>query len=989
MLLADPGVFAAFQCAGKRFGKGAPRLLATLGWVLAVWLGLGSAMFAGSPRFVGAPNAGNPGVPLVWQTTQLSYFTDIGDLSTSVSHAQADKMVAAAAAVWNVPTSSLTLAQGGTLSEHVSSANMTIGNGGVLFPADVQPSNEAQIPVAIVYDTDGSVTDLLLGKGASTPGPLGCSQTNSVVGDVDDFGQHDALHHATLVLNGRCVTSAAEPLMQMQYRLARAFGRILGLSWSQTNDNIFTVKSPPTAQQMAFWPLMHPVDVLCGYYTYQCMTDPFTLRVDDLSSLARLYPVPTGNVPSGKRASSDDAAWVLMTHAFPTGQGMEWANVTVHRVHYGITETWETVSGVTGGLYQQAWLNPVTRTQAVNIGSTDSYVEGRVEMRRVPLDGISDLVFTSEPINPLYNAEYAVGSYVHYPVAPSGSSQTWVDGSATPNGDSATFLNPITPSDATASCAPGTDGTEASPAALDPTGWQNGVLCGYEHSSWWGMTIAANHSWTFEVQATDEKGHDTSVKAWPIIGVWQSTDPLGGVPTVAKSDAPLNSIVLGMTQVHGYAKTADRTLRMAVADQYGADRPDFTYTARLLYAASVSPNVIGMGGGTITITGTGFRQGNQVNVNGVGAQIVSCTANQIVATAPSYTAANAHLGRAVTVTVVDPSTLGSTAINSALMYTNSADLLQKISAPTAMLTGSTAASPFAVRVLASDGVTPVAGATVQFSVVSGSATLGLCGTGVASCWGTTDSSGQVSTSVISLAAGTITLSAKEVSGGASLQVVIADADPVRSVGLSDTARWSAAGAPGTWSLQLKAVENGLAAVSVPVFWTTSPGLVIGPVTQATDGGGGAMVSVRANLLASGSTSTVTGCVWTTVCATWTVYGVDPAQWQVLATAGAGQSVLQGTRLDAVSFQVTDGQGHSVQNAPVTLYQRALAWEGSCTSGDCPASPVLASTQTVAVSDAAGAIALTPLQVPGLPQTVQIAATGGTLAFLTLTLVVSP
>ena len=988
MMLADPGVLTAFCGAAKRFGKAAPRLVATLAAVLAVWLGLGSPIFAGSPRFVGAPGAGNPGVPLVWQTTQLMYFTDPGDLSSSVSHAQADKMVAAAAAVWNVPTSSLTLAQGGNLGEHVSSTNTSVVNGEVLFPADVSASNEAHIPVAIVYDTDGSVTDLLLGAGASAPGPLGCRQ-NAVVGDVDDFGQHDALHHATLILNGRCVTSAAEPLTQMQYQLARAFGRILGLSWSQTNDNLFTYRPTPTAQQMAFWPLMHPIDVICGPYTYQCMTDPFTLRVDDLSSLARLYPVPTGNVPSGKRASSDDAAWVLVTYNFPTGQGMEWANVTVHRVHYGITETWDTVSGVTGGLYQQAWINPITRTQAVNNGSTDTYVEGRVEMRRVPLDGISDLYFTTEPINPLYNAEYAVGSYVHYPVAPSGSPQTWIDFSATPRGDSATFGTSAAPSDAAASCSLGADGTEAAPATLDPTGFQNGVLCGYEHSSWWGLTIAANHTWTVEVQATDEHGQETEVKAWPVIGVWQSSDPVGGLPTVAESFAPLNSFVLGMTQVHGSAKPTDRSLRMAFADEYGADRPDFTYTARLLYAVSVSPNVVGMGGGTITIVGSGFRPGNQVKVNGVLAQVVSSTANQIVATVPSSAAAGATLGRAVTVTVSDPATQGSTAISSALMYTNSADLLQKISAPTDMLTGSTATLPFAVKVLASDGVTPVTGATVQFSVVSGSATLGLCGAGVATCWGTTDSTGQVSTSVASLAAGTITLSAKEVSGGASVQIVIADADPVRSVNLSDTARWSAAGAPGTWSLQLKAVQNGLAAVSVPVVWTGSSGLVLGSVAQATDGSGGATVSLRSDALTSGSTNTVTGCVWGTVCATWTVYGVDPAQWQVLPTAGAAQSVPQGTSLAAVSFQVTDGQGHLVENAPITLYQRALAWEGSCAGGDCAAAPVLASTQTVAHSDAMGAIALMPLQVPGLPQTVQIAASGGTLAFLTLTLAVTP
>ena len=48
-------------------------------------------------------------------------------LSSSVNHAAADALVAAAASVWNVPTASLVLSQGGTLDEHVSGANTFLG----------------------------------------------------------------------------------------------------------------------------------------------------------------------------------------------------------------------------------------------------------------------------------------------------------------------------------------------------------------------------------------------------------------------------------------------------------------------------------------------------------------------------------------------------------------------------------------------------------------------------------------------------------------------------------------------------------------------------------------------------------------------------------------------------------------------------------------------------------------------------------------------
>ena len=215
----------------------------------------------------------NPGQSEGWATSQLLYFTDPGSLASGLTHAQADAMVAAAAAVWNVPTSSLTLAQGGQLAEHVSSANTYLGNNGPVFPADVQVTNEAAIPVAVIYDTDGSVTDLLLGSGASDP--VACRQ-NAVTESVDDIQPDGHIHHALLLLNGRCVGSAAEQLTQMQYQLTRAFGRVLGLAWSQLNDNVFTAATTVTADQETYWPLMHPLDVLCGPYSYQCMQNPFT-----------------------------------------------------------------------------------------------------------------------------------------------------------------------------------------------------------------------------------------------------------------------------------------------------------------------------------------------------------------------------------------------------------------------------------------------------------------------------------------------------------------------------------------------------------------------------------------------------------------------------------------------------------------------------------------------------------------------------------------
>src|SRR6202789_4231581 len=112
-----------------KFVESAPRLSFARAMRAAIavavcWFAGTARMWAGNPRWVtGPPYFTTTGLPVVWYTNQPLYFTDPGDLSSSVDHAAADAIVAAAAAVWNVPTASLVLGYGGALDEHVSGAN--------------------------------------------------------------------------------------------------------------------------------------------------------------------------------------------------------------------------------------------------------------------------------------------------------------------------------------------------------------------------------------------------------------------------------------------------------------------------------------------------------------------------------------------------------------------------------------------------------------------------------------------------------------------------------------------------------------------------------------------------------------------------------------------------------------------------------------------------------------------------------------------------
>ena len=347
---------------------------------------------------------------------------------------------------------------------------------------------------------------------------------------------------------------------------------------------------------------------------------------------------------------------------------------------------------------------------------------------------------------------------------------------------------------------------------------------------------------------------------------------------------PFNSLALGVTQMQMTSAAADSTFRVVVGDQYGAGRPDFTYTARVLYADNVSPATVSSSGGSIIITGTGFRQGNLVQVNGFSAVVQSWSETQIVATAPPSALAEALPGDSVAVSVVDPVTGGNTTIANAFTY---------------------------------------------------------------------------------------------------LQAV-------RAVALSSAAQYVAAGASGSWTVQLTATSDGALSAGVPVVWTAGPGLGVGSSAAVTDAQGSAEAAVSASAVQAGSAATLTGCAWETTCATWTLYGVDPSQWSVSAVTGTQQIATQNGNLVPVGLLVTDAAGHPLQGAPVTVYQRVLAWEGPCASdGRCAAAPVLTSSETTLVSDANGQLTVTPLEVPGIPQTVQIAASTGTQGFATATLVKSP
>ena len=241
---------------------------------------------AAGPRWVAGKEWTNDSSPMGWYRGDVQYFVDAGPLSSTVDHATAVSLVDAAAAVWNVQGIPFALTDGGSLNEDVTGAGVSLGANGPVWPADVSSTNYAAKQIAVIFDADGSITDLLLGSGASAP--ANCRQS-AVTESVDLFIQPGRIAHALLIVNGRCTGSQPEQQLQLRYQLMRMFGRVIGLGWSQTNDNVFTGTPAPTYVQQQHWPIMHPIDIVCGQYTYQCLPQPFTLRDDDIASLQIVY----------------------------------------------------------------------------------------------------------------------------------------------------------------------------------------------------------------------------------------------------------------------------------------------------------------------------------------------------------------------------------------------------------------------------------------------------------------------------------------------------------------------------------------------------------------------------------------------------------------------------------------------------------------------------------------------------------------------------
>jgi hypothetical protein len=327
-------------------------------------------------------------------------------------------------------------------------------------------------------------------------------------------------------------------------------------------------------------------------------------------------------------------------------------------------------------------------------------------------------------------------------------------------------------------------------------------------------------------------------------------------------------------------------------------------------------------------------------------------------------------------------------MTAALNYAAPLPSLNLVTAPSGTIfAGDTATVPFAVKALAGDGTTPIAGQPVTFTASGAAVQFGACGGPV--CTLATDASGLASTTVTPLGAGDVTVSAASAVGTQAASFTVRA--KVRTVTPIVAVQYVAAAATVVWTPQVNVNDNSAPTAGVLVNWqATAPGILFSPPQSSVNALGVAETQATVGPLAAGDQATATACAWSSICATFAAQAVDPADWRIEIVSGAGQSVAADGVLASVILRVTDTAGHPIEGALVEIHQTVDAWQGPCPAhGRCSVPPGEYAQTSSATSDAEGLVTVLPVQVAETAEITNIVAATGTMGFVSLSLEKQP
>ena len=204
----------------------------------------------------GAAHAGGPlsvcsGTAMRYSPPVVTLNYDGGGNLGIRTKAQADAIVNSALAMWtSVPTATISMARGADLPVDVTTANYT---------SYYNRSGDGLNPV--IYDTDGTIIDTLLGVGASNS-VLGFAGSGGIGGTTCRYTEGQAVINGKLNVSDTTLTNV----------LAHELGHFIGLDHTQLDSS--------QGLTSANYPLMYPI----------AYRNTPTLGDDDISAVTQLYP---------------------------------------------------------------------------------------------------------------------------------------------------------------------------------------------------------------------------------------------------------------------------------------------------------------------------------------------------------------------------------------------------------------------------------------------------------------------------------------------------------------------------------------------------------------------------------------------------------------------------------------------------------------------------------------------------------------------------
>jgi hypothetical protein len=286
--------------------------------------------------------------------------------------------------------------------------------------------------------------------------------------------------------------------------------------------------------------------------------------------------------------------------------------------------------------------------------------------------------------------------------------------------------------------------------------------------------------------------------------------------------------------------------------------------------------------------------------------------------------------------------------------------------------GGQAPYPFRVEVLAPDGVTPVAGASVLFTSMPPTS-FSAC-SGATSCTVLTDQAGEASTRMTVLAATTTTISAQLAPASypspQQVQTTLLGTSSSLDLWLTSTYAWIAQGATATIPVTIRVLSNGTPVSGKTINYKIIKGsATFSSPTAVSNASGYAATTLQ--LTAFAGDVQVAACVAPSNSPCQKFYGilVSSGALQLQPVTGNSQEALLGQGFQPVTIRVTDSSTspNPVRGASVVFQSlvgrmpnnEPILWIGQSTSIRQPMPVILSSTQATVLSDINGLATIQP------------------------------